>query len=77
MKIIYFKSQLEAIKHNIKYMLQVIRSAKNKTNDKSNVPQILKLFNMCKQIRHEIRYSITSMMLSQYIHESCYRNLSL
>jgi len=36
MKINYFKSQLEANKHNIKNTWKILRSATNKTNDKSN-----------------------------------------
>ena len=39
MKINYFKRQLEANKHNIKNTWQILRSAINKTNDKSNLPQ--------------------------------------
>ena len=39
MNINYFKRQLEANKHNIKNTWQILRSAINKTNDKSNLPQ--------------------------------------
>jgi hypothetical protein len=39
MKINYFKSQLEANKNNIKNTWKILRSAINKTNDKSNLPQ--------------------------------------
>ena len=44
MKINYFESHLEATEHNIKNTRQILRSAVNKTNDKSNLPQTL---NIC------------------------------
>jgi len=41
MKINYFKSQVETNKHNIKNTCQLLRSAINKTNDKSNLLQTI------------------------------------